>query len=98
MLAFATYDASGPRDDRMEQRISKADKGLIERAAALQGLKSSEFVTSAAVTAARDTLSRLGTTVLKAEDVAAFMQAFEDAPPNKELTDLFRLHKEVSGT
>lgn len=98
MLAYATCDSSGPRDDRMEQRISKADKGLIEHAAALQGLKSSEFVTSAALTAARDTLNRLGATVLKVEDVTAFMQAFEDAPANSELTNLFRLHKEVSGT
>ena len=98
MLAFKTFDPAGPRDDRMEQRVSKVDKGLIERAAALQGLKASEFVTSVAITAARDTLNKLGSTVLKEEDVAAFMQAFEDAQANKDLTDLFRLHKEVAGT
>jgi uncharacterized protein (DUF1778 family) len=98
VLAFPTFEPAGPRDDRMEQRVSKLDKGLIERAAALQGLKASEFVISVAVTAARDTLNKLGSTVLKEEDVAAFMQAFEDAPANKDLTDLFRLHKEVAGT
>jgi uncharacterized protein (DUF1778 family) len=98
MLALATFESTGLRDDRMEQRVSRADKGLIERAAALQGLRASEFVTSAAITAARDTLTKLSTTVLKEEDVAAFMQAFEEGPPNEELVNLFRLHKEVTGT
>ncbi len=85
-------------DDRMEQRISRADKSLIECAAVLQGHKSSEFVISAVVTVARDTLSKLGSTVFKEEVVTAFMQAFEDAPANQELTNLFRLHKAASGS
>jgi uncharacterized protein (DUF1778 family) len=95
MLTFHRCDVGGAKKVRMEQRISPEAKEIIELAARLQGVDLSEFVVSHVVTAARETIAKLGTTALQPEDVSAFMRAFEDDQPNGELADLFALHEEV---
>ncbi|MGH7075441.1 MAG: DUF1778 domain-containing protein [Stellaceae bacterium] len=84
------------RSARLEQRITPEAKELIERAAQLQGVNASEFVTAHAVLAARDTIGRLEGTVLRPEDRDAFMRAFDDAEPNEALKDVMALHGRVT--
>ena len=95
MLAFQMHPQTGSRSARLEQRTTPETKELIERAARLQGVNSSEFVLSHVAQAARDTINRLEGTRLTPEDRDAFMRAF-DAEPTKGLVDLMRLHHEVN--
>jgi len=98
MLAFQSNDPGDVKKVRMEQRISSEGKGIIELAARLQGVGLSEFVVASSVLAARETISKLQATVLRAEDVEAFMHAFEDEKPAESLVDLFTLHTEVTAS
>lgn len=95
MLAFQAFQDER-RTARMEQRMSPSTKELIEHAAALQGVSGSEFMVAHSVTAARETISRLETTRLGAEDRAAFMRALDDEALDPALMDVMRLHAQVS--
>jgi uncharacterized protein (DUF1778 family) len=95
MLRYQRSDVKGGKKVRMEQRLPQEAKEIIEKAARLQGLDLSEFVVSHAVTAARETIAKMGTTALQPEDISAFMRAFEEDQPNGELAALFALHEEV---
>jgi len=80
---------------RLEQRTSPEVKKLIERAARLQGVNASEFIVANAAQAARETIARLETTRLAAEDIGAFRRAL-DAPPSRALVDLMRVHGKIA--
>ena len=95
MLKMSPKPQSSPKTVRMEQRITRETKDLIELAARLQGINASEFVISHACIAARTTINQLESTKLSSEDRDAFMQAF-DAEPTPELTRLMHLHSDVS--
>ncbi|MEF3698250.1 type II toxin-antitoxin system TacA family antitoxin [Desulfolutivibrio sp.] len=99
MLAFQAHDVDeGKKRVRMEQRLSSEAKEIIEKAARLQGIPLSEFVVANSVMAARETISKLQTTILRPEDAEAFMLALEDTTPCQELVDLFTLHNEVTAS
>lgn len=95
MLRLPTF-ADEKRTARIEQRVSPRTKGLIEHAAALQGLTASEFMIAHGVSAAQDTINRLEGTRLVAEDRTAFLRALDDESANDTLTDLFALHAQAS--
>jgi len=97
MLDFATpTQTGGSRSERLNQRVTPETKALLERASALQGVSSTDFMVAHVTQAARETISRLEGTVLRPEDRGAFMRAFEDTKPNKELVDLLALHGRVT--
>jgi uncharacterized protein (DUF1778 family) len=96
MLPFQEAAQTGTRSARLESRVTPQIKELIERAAFLQGVTATDFVVAYAVTAARETINRLESTVLRPEDRDAFMRAFEDTKPNKTLVDLMALHRRVT--
>lgn len=96
MLPFRVHPQTGARTARMEQRTTSETKELIERAAYLQGVNASEFLVSHAALAAQETISRFEGTVLRPEDRDAFMRAFDDTEPNKDLVDLMALHGRVT--
>jgi uncharacterized protein (DUF1778 family) len=96
MLAFEEFPQTGPRTERLNQRVTPETKALIDRAALLQGVNSAELVIAAAAVAARDTISRFGGTVLRPVDRDAFMRAFEDAEPSEALVNLMALHGRVT--
>ncbi len=96
MLAFKEAPQTGARTARLEQRVTPETKALIERASLLQGVSSTDFTIAHATQAARETISRLEGTVLRPEDCDAFMRAFEDTGPNKDLVDLLALHSRVT--
>lgn len=73
--------------ERLEARIRPEDKRSLERAAELSGRKLTDFVVSAAVDAARETLQRYEGMVLNdARDREAFVAAMLSPPaPNAKL-------------
>jgi len=95
MLAFQSYECESTKRVRMEQRLPPEAKGLVEQAARLQGVGTSEFVVTQAVMGARETIAKLQVTALQPEDAEAFMRAFENEEPTQELVSIFALHKEV---
>jgi uncharacterized protein (DUF1778 family) len=96
MLSFQAHAQEGARTARMEQRTTPETKELIERAAYLQGVNASEFLVAHAALAARETISRFESTVVRPEDRDAFIRAFDDTEPNKDLVDLMALHGRVT--
>lgn len=95
MLAFTTYD-DDRRTERLEQRLSPRAKELIEHAAALQGVTPSEFARSHTMQAAHETINRMESTRLAAEDRDAFLRALDDERPNAALIDILELHAQVT--
>lgn len=96
MLAFEHVSQNGQRTARLEGRVTPEVKALIDRAASLQGVNTTEFLVAHCTAAARETINRLESTVLRPEDRDAFMRAFNDTTPNKELVDLMAMHKRVT--
>lgn len=73
------------RDQRFEARITKAQKALLENAAALSGTTLSNFVVAAAQRAAEDMVEQKQTIVLSKADVDAFFETL--ANPSKPTED-----------
>ncbi len=96
MLAFTAQPQSSARTARMEQRMTPEVKELIERASYLQGVNASEFLVAHGALAAKETISRFESTVLRSEDRDAFMRAFDDTKPNRDLVDIMALHGRVT--
>src|ERR1700726_3225983 len=98
MLAFEeeTCVARGQKSARMEQRTTVEAKEIIDRAARLLGVNSSEFVVTVAARVARETIRDYEQTKLTAPDHEAFLRAFEATEPTPMLVSLMKLHNEVS--
>jgi uncharacterized protein (DUF1778 family) len=97
MLAYQEEDSTEPatKTVRMEQRITPAGKEQIEKAAGILGIRPSEFMVSAAVRAARETLKEYEQTVLTAKDHAAFLNALDATEPTADLVSLMRTYAGV---
>jgi uncharacterized protein (DUF1778 family) len=67
--------ASTTRDARLELRIAGRHKKLIERAAALEGCSTSQFVVSQAVAAAEGVLEKQHALMMSQRDFERFLQA-----------------------
>ncbi|HEX5318779.1 MAG TPA: DUF1778 domain-containing protein [Stellaceae bacterium] len=87
---------TGARTARLESRVTPEIKALIERAASLQGLNTTDFLVAHGAKAARETINQIEGTVLRPEDRDSFMRAFDDAAPNRELVELMRLRARVA--
>jgi len=73
------------RDQRVEARLTKSQKALLENAAALSGTSLSKFVVAAAQRAAEDMVEQRNAIVLSKEDVYAFFEALANPPlPTEE--------------
>ena len=81
---------------RMEQRTTVEAKEIIDRAARLLGVNSSEFVVMAATKAARETVRDNERMILTtAADHDAFLRALEATEPTQALVDLMQRHREI---
>ena len=91
MLAFldVTAGVHETKSARLEQRTKPRVKATIERAAAVVGVDTSDFVTNAAYTAALATIEQVNRTVLDANASAAFFEGLDRVDgPNKAMRDL----------
>jgi uncharacterized protein (DUF1778 family) len=88
--------AARARAERLEARISRDQKQLLQRAADLQGRTLSDFVVSSAQEAAVRTIERMQIIKLSLEDSRAFAEALLNPPePTPALRRSFRRQREL---
>lgn len=75
---------SASREERLGFRMDKQTKGLIERAAQLEGRKVTEFCVTALAETARRTIEQHETLVLSAADRKVFFDVLMTPPPANE--------------
>ena len=83
--------ASTARDSRLEIRVAADEKAIIERAAALSGSNTTDFVRSNMLAAAKEAVLVHEVIELTAEGSRVFVEALIDPPePNERLRALAR--------
>lgn len=86
--------ATAIKETRLQARLSETQKAILEQAAAIRGITLSEFVVSAAQTAAEEVIRDLRVIYLTAEGSRAFAEALLDPPaPNKALRKAFKQYR-----
>lgn len=81
------------RDARLEVRVSAAQKGLLQHAAAMSGRTLSEFVVNSALDAARLVIAEHESIRLSREEQGAFVRALLQPPePNARLKRAAKAH------
>jgi uncharacterized protein (DUF1778 family) len=86
------------RGERLEARITPAQKALIQRAAELEGRSVTDYVVSSVQDAARRTVEAHEVMVLGAAQSRAFVDALLDPPPlGDRLADSVRRHRDATG-
>jgi uncharacterized protein (DUF1778 family) len=88
--------ASTARSSRLELRVAPDEKALIDRAAALTGSNTTDFVRSTMLSAAKEAVRTHEVIALTAEGSRIFVEALIDPPePNEHLRALARESGEV---
>ena len=86
------------RVERLEARITSAQKSLIQRAAELEGRSVTDFVVASVQEAARRTLADHEIISLSASDSRAFVDALLAPPPvNARLVESVQRYREITG-
>jgi uncharacterized protein (DUF1778 family) len=67
------------RTERMDMRLSREEKRLIERAALMTGQPATSFVLTSALERAREALAKESWTVLTRRDWTAFVRMLQEA-------------------
>ena len=83
---------------RLDFRVSREHKALIERAASAQGQTVSSFAVSTLLKAAEEAVQRESTRTLSGRDARTFLAMLDsDAQPNAALKAAARKYKERRG-
>lgn len=86
------------RSGRLELRVAESEKATIERAAALSGSSTTDFVRSTMLAASEQAVRAHETLALTSEGAAAFVEAITNPPePNENLHALAREAQEIPG-
>lgn len=83
-LTSAIRKRDSNREERLGFRLNRQTKGLIERAARLEGRKVTEFCVSALAETARRTIEQHETLVLSEADRKVFFDVLMTPPPANE--------------
>ena len=87
------------KNERLDVRVSPAQKALAQEAAMLQGRTLSEFVTASVQQAAEQAIRKHKVITLTAEDSRAFAEAvLAPAAPNDRLRALAERYKQTTVT
>jgi uncharacterized protein (DUF1778 family) len=87
------------RAQRLEARVTMAQKTLIERAAALQGRTITDFVLTSVQDAARRAIEQHQQIELSVRDSAAFVEALLNPKPvNNRLRTTIRRYRDATGS
>ena len=82
------------KKQRLETRLTPEQRAAIERAAFIEGQSVSDFVTAAAMKAARRSIEHHEKMKLSAKDAASFARALLDQPePNAALKSTADAHR-----
>ena len=93
-MATATIN----RNERLDARLTREEKEMIETAASLRGTSASDFVRMALKEAALNTIREHEVLKLNAEDKRVFVEALLNPPkPNDNLMAAARRYKKVIG-
>ena len=85
-----------PKPERLEARVTREQKQLIERAAELEGRSITDFVVASAQSAARQVIQDHEILKLMARDREVFVQALLNPPkPTDKLRQAVRRYKEA---
>ena len=94
----AKVPPSRARSERLEARLSAAQKALIEQAAALQGRSVTDFVLASAQDAARRTIEEHTRIELSVNNSLAFAEALLNPEPLSErLRETARRYRRATG-
>ncbi|SMH51388.1 DUF1778 domain-containing protein [Mesorhizobium australicum] len=86
------------RSERLEARVTPYQKGLIERAAALQGRSVTDFVLSSVQDAAQRAIDDYQRIDLSVKDAEAFVEALLNPQPvNDRLRETIRRYRRATG-
>lgn len=86
------------RGERLETRVTAAQKSLIERAATLQGRTVTDFVLASVQEAAQRAIEEHQRLDLSVRDSEAFVKALLDpAPVNDRLRDTVARYRQATG-
>ena len=86
------------RDSRLELRVAREEKEAIERAAALSGSSTTDFVRSTMLAASGQAIRAHRSLALTSEGAAAFVEAITNPPePNENLRAAAREAREIPG-
>lgn len=85
------------RSERLEARVTPYQKGLIERAAALQGRSVTDFVLSSVQEAAQRAIDDYQRIDLSVKDAEAFVEALLNPKPvNDRLRETIRRYRRAT--
>lgn len=85
--------AKAARTSRLELRIAEDEKEIIDRAAALSGSNTTDFVRSTMLAASKEAIRTAEVIELTSKGSRAFVEALVDPPePNERLRGLVREH------
>ncbi len=88
-------DGGSSKKERLEARVTVAQKTLFTRAADIMGISLTSFVVSAAVEKAMSTVRDYEAITLSDNDCKVFVDALLNPPePSEALRDAARLHKQ----
>ena len=94
----ATEAVDRGRDARLEARVSRTQKSLLQRAAALSGRTLSEFVVASAQAAATKVIQDHDTIQLSRAEQTAFVRALLEPPsPSRRLRKAAAAYKKRRG-
>ncbi len=86
------------KTERLEARITPEQKALFQRAADLSGRSLTDFIIGSLQAAAEETIRSHQIIRLTAEESAAFADALlNPPPPNEQLQDAFKRHRDLLG-
>ena len=90
--------ATATRAERLDARVTREEKEMIETAASLRGTSASDFVRMATREAALETIREHEVLTLNEEAKRVFVEALLNPPkPNANLIAAARRYKEVIG-
>lgn len=95
---MSTRKAARRRAERVEARVTRQQKRLLERAAALEGRSLTDFVLTTAEAAAAETISRHQLLKLTPEDQEVFADKLLNPPtPNRALRVAVARYRSAQG-
>lgn len=83
-------------DDRVTARIPRANRVILERAAAIYGATLNQFIVQSALDRAGEILRQEETLLLSERDARAFLDALENPPtPAENLVQALKAHSSL---
>lgn len=97
-MAKPAVKSSRVRGERLETRVTAAQKSLVERAAALQGRTVTDFVLTSVQEAAHRAIEEHQRVELSVRDSEAFVDALvHPQPVNARLRETVRRYRQATG-